>query len=72
MSRPTSAAQAGAPVTQGIGLEELGVEVTKRNKIVVDKAFKTSVDGVYAIGDVIDGPMLAHKARAPVRASCGV
>ena len=36
--------------------------MTKRNKIVVDKQFKTNVDGVYAIGDVIDGPMLAHKA----------
>ena len=45
----------------GIGLEELGVVLTKRNKVVVDKKFKTNVDGIYAIGDIIDGPMLAHK-----------
>ena len=48
-------------MTVGIGLEELGVELTKRNKVVVDKKFKTNVDGIYAIGDIIDGPMLAHK-----------
>ena len=50
-------------MTQGIGLEEAGVELTKRNKVVVDKKFKTTADGIYAIGDIIDGPMLAHKVR---------
>lgn len=51
------------PYTEGLGLEDLGVEKDKAGRIVVDKNFKSSVDGVYAIGDVIDGPMLAHKAE---------
>lgn len=49
------------PVTQGLGLEELGVKVEK-GKVVVNDHFETNVPGVYAIGDLIDGPMLAHKA----------
>jgi dihydrolipoamide dehydrogenase len=49
------------PVTQGCGLEEVGVKLDK-GKVVVDEKFQTSVPGVYAIGDLIDGPMLAHKA----------
>jgi dihydrolipoamide dehydrogenase len=49
------------PVTQGCGLEEVGVKLDK-GKVVVDDKFQTSVPGVYAIGDLIDGPMLAHKA----------
>jgi dihydrolipoamide dehydrogenase len=48
-------------VTQGCGLEEVGVKLDK-GKVVVDEKFQTSVPGVYAIGDLIDGPMLAHKA----------
>jgi dihydrolipoamide dehydrogenase len=51
------------PYTDGLGLEALGVEMSARGQIVTDAHFKTSVDGVYAIGDVIDGPMLAHKAE---------
>lgn len=51
------------PYTEGLGLEDLGVEQDRAGRIVVDKNFKSSVDGVYAIGDVIDGPMLAHKAE---------
>ncbi|MBO6826987.1 MAG: dihydrolipoyl dehydrogenase [Sneathiella sp.] len=51
------------PFTEGLGLEDLGVEKDKAGRIIVDKTFKSSVDGVYAIGDVIDGPMLAHKAE---------
>lgn len=49
------------PVTQGMGLEEAGVKIEK-GKIAVDERFQTSLPGVYAIGDLIEGPMLAHKA----------
>jgi dihydrolipoamide dehydrogenase len=48
--------------TQGLGLEAAGVKTDKRGRVEVDAAFKSSVDGIYAIGDVIAGPMLAHKA----------
>ncbi len=51
------------PYTEGLGLDDLGVEMDKAGRIVVDANFKSSVDGIYAIGDVIDGPMLAHKAE---------
>ncbi len=51
------------PYTSGLGLEQAGVELDARGRIKTDKHFKTSVDGIYAIGDVIDGPMLAHKAE---------
>lgn len=51
------------PFTDGLGLDALGVEMTKRGQIATDKHYKTSVDGVYAIGDAIEGPMLAHKAE---------
>ena len=51
------------PFTENLGLEELGVATDKRGFIQVDGKFKTNVDGVYAIGDVIGGAMLAHKAE---------
>ena len=51
------------PFTEGLGLEELGVATDDRGFIQVDNRFKSSVDGIYAIGDVIPGPMLAHKAE---------
>jgi dihydrolipoamide dehydrogenase len=51
------------PYTDGLGLEELGVAMSKRGQVQTDAHWKTSVDGVYAIGDCIDGPMLAHKAE---------
>ncbi|KAK9812938.1 hypothetical protein WJX72_006048 [[Myrmecia] bisecta] len=51
------------PLTQGLDLEKAGVELDKRGRIKVDEHFKTSVDSVFAIGDVIPGPMLAHKAE---------
>jgi len=51
------------PYTEGLGLEAIGVKKDNRGRIVVDKHFATSVPGVYAIGDVIAGPMLAHKAE---------
>ncbi len=51
------------PNTEGLGLEELGVAVDRRGVIQVNDHFETSVPGVFAIGDVIPGPMLAHKAE---------
>jgi dihydrolipoamide dehydrogenase len=51
------------PFTEGLGLEAVGVETDERGRIVVDDHFRTNVDGIYAIGDVIKGPMLAHKAE---------
>jgi len=51
------------PFTEGLGLENVGVTPDARGRIEVDGHFKTSADGVYAIGDVIPGPMLAHKAE---------
>jgi dihydrolipoamide dehydrogenase len=51
------------PYTDGLGLEALGVQMTKRGQIATDSHYKTSVDGIYAIGDAIEGPMLAHKAE---------
>ena len=50
------------PFTEGLGLEEAGVRLDDKKRIVVDGNFQTNVPGIYAIGDVIDGPMLAHKA----------
>ncbi|MEO3432625.1 dihydrolipoyl dehydrogenase [Inquilinus sp. CAU 1745] len=51
------------PRTEGLGLEAIGVELDERGRIKTDGHFATNVDGVYAIGDVIVGPMLAHKAE---------
>lgn len=51
------------PYTQGLGLEDIGVQINARGQIETDEHYKTSVDGIYAIGDVIVGPMLAHKAE---------
>lgn len=51
------------PYTDGLGLQEAGVTLDNRKRIVVDTHFQTNVPGVYAIGDVIAGPMLAHKAE---------
>ncbi len=51
------------PYTDGLGLKELGVKMDERGRVVVDHYYATSVPGVWAIGDVIAGPMLAHKAE---------
>ena len=51
------------PFTDGLGLKEAGVAMDNRGRIVTDAHFKTNVPGIYAIGDVIAGPMLAHKAE---------
>ena len=51
------------PNTEGLGLDKIGLETNKRGQIETDHDFRTKVDGVWAIGDVIPGPMLAHKAE---------
>jgi dihydrolipoamide dehydrogenase len=51
------------PNTQGSGIEELGIGLDELGRIEVDQHFRTSVEGVYAIGDLVRGPMLAHKAE---------
>jgi dihydrolipoamide dehydrogenase len=50
------------PNTEGLGLEAVGIELDPRGRIPVDQHFRTYVEGIYAVGDVIRGPMLAHKA----------
>ena len=52
-----------APNTEGLGAEAIGLQLDERGRIPVDAEFQTNVPGVYAIGDVIPGPMLAHKAE---------
>ncbi|CDO37076.1 MULTISPECIES: dihydrolipoyl dehydrogenase [Novosphingobium] len=51
------------PNTEGLGLDKIGLELNQRGQIETDHDFATKVDGVWAIGDVIPGPMLAHKAE---------
>ncbi|MEE8500195.1 MAG: dihydrolipoyl dehydrogenase [Kiloniellales bacterium] len=51
------------PYTQGLGLERAGVELDGAGRVAVDGRFQTNIAGIYAIGDVIAGPMLAHKAE---------
>ncbi|MBC2712164.1 MAG: dihydrolipoyl dehydrogenase [Desulfosarcina sp.] len=53
------------PLTRDLGIEALGIETDlKTGQILVDETYRTSVDGIYAIGDLVPGPMLAHKASA--------
>ncbi|MCC0056688.1 MAG: dihydrolipoyl dehydrogenase [Rhodobiaceae bacterium] len=51
------------PFTEGLGLSEAGVELDERGRVKTDAHYQTNVAGIYAIGDVIAGPMLAHKAE---------
>ena len=51
------------PMIDGLGLEEVGVALTERGQIAVDEDFETNIPGIFAIGDAIPGPMLAHKAE---------
>lgn len=51
------------PYTEGLGLKEIGVSVTNRGIVEVNDHFQTNIPNIYAIGDVIRGPMLAHKAE---------
>jgi dihydrolipoamide dehydrogenase len=50
------------PYTDGLGLDSVGVKLDNKGRVMVDAGFATNVPGIYAIGDVIAGPMLAHKA----------
>ena len=54
------------PVTEGLNLEKVGIEVDEKGRVVVDSQFNTSVGNVKCIGDVTFGPMLAHKVRARI------
>jgi len=61
------------PYTSGLGLEQLGVATgAKSGCVAVDQGFMTNIEGVYAIGDVIGGPMLAHKAEAEAIAAIDI
>ena len=51
------------PFTNGLGIRELGIEVSEKGYIEIDNEWKTSANGIYAIGDAVLGPMLAHKAE---------
>ncbi len=51
------------PFTEGLGLEGVGVKTDNKGRVIVDGHYATNVPGIYAIGDVIAGPMLAHKAE---------
>lgn len=51
------------PYTEGLGLAELGIEVDKGGRVVVNSHYRTKYPNIYAIGDIIQGPMLAHKAE---------
>ncbi len=51
------------PYTAGLGLEVLGIEMLPRGQVKTDEHFQTNIKGIYAIGDAITGPMLAHKAE---------
>ena len=51
------------PFTAGLGLDRLGVALNARGQIITDASFSTNINGIYAIGDAIQGPMLAHKAE---------
>ena len=51
------------PNTEGLNLEKIGVKLNERKSIEINSKFKTNVDGIYAIVDVVPGPMLEHKAE---------
>jgi dihydrolipoamide dehydrogenase len=51
------------PMTDGLNLDAIGLELDDRGRVPVDENYQTDIDGIYAIGDVIPGPMLAHKAE---------
>lgn len=51
------------PYAEGLGLDKVGMALDNRGRIEVDEFYETSIEGIYAIGDVIKGPMLAHKAE---------
>lgn len=58
------------PVTNGLNLDKIGVEVDGKGRIVIDDQFNTSVKNIKCIGDVTFGPMLAHKAEEEGERGC--
>ncbi len=52
------------PYTENLGLDKAGVKLTEKARIQVDQVWQTTAPGIYAVGDITDGPMLAHKAEA--------
>ena len=54
------------PNTKNLNLEKIGIELDKKKRIKVSKNYQTNIKNIYAIGDVIEGPMLAHKAEEEV------
>ncbi len=52
-----------SPSTDGLGLKEVGIQTNDRGFVVTDESLRTNVEGIYAIGDAVEGPMLAHKAE---------
>jgi dihydrolipoamide dehydrogenase len=50
------------PLTAGLGLDELGISCDDKGRVVVDAEYRTTIPGIYAVGDLVTGPMLAHKA----------
>jgi len=52
-----------APYHQELGLETVGVQLDEKNRVITDADFQTNVPGIYAVGDIVAGPMLAHKAE---------
>lgn len=51
------------PYTEGLGLQQMGIACDERGRVKIDKHWQTNISGIYAIGDVVSGPMLAHKAE---------
>ena len=51
------------PYSEGLGAKEIGIKFNQRNRIEIDNHFKTNIPNIYAIGDIIEGQMLAHKAE---------
>ena len=51
------------PYTQGLGLEKLGIRINEKGYVKIDGLFRTNLPNIFAIGDIVDGPMLAHKAQ---------
>jgi len=51
------------PLTEGTGLENVGIAIDEQGRVVVDEHLRTNVEGIFAIGDLVRGPMLAHKAE---------
>ena len=50
------------PLTAGLGLEEAGIKLDDKGRVIIDEDYQSSIQGIYAVGDLVPGPMLAHKA----------